>query len=94
MAMVLKTLVEENWQLCCTTILTFAEKPKYLGFIYATYVDKKDRYKNSLQQELKIYSDKLDNENIEFYLASNLFVEVGKPTACAYQFINYIEQRS
>ena len=59
-----------------------------------THVDKKDRYKSSVQDELKLYSENLGSESVRHYLSSNLRVGVGKPTTCAYQFLNYTNENA
>ena len=53
-------------------------------------MDRKDKYKNSIQADLKKYCLGLDPGSIKHSLSSNLNVGVGKPTTCAYQFLNHI----
>ena len=67
----------ENWQLCRTTILTFSDSRKYLGFVNTAHIDKKDRYKNSIQKDIHVYSDSLRDIEGRKYLLNNLRVGVG-----------------
>ena len=82
---------DEDWLLCRTTIVTFGNKVKQLGFVNTCHVDKRDRYKNSIQKDLNRYCLELPNGPLKHSLTSNLKVGVGKPTTCAYQFINHVD---
>ena len=81
----------DNWQLCRTTIITFASNDKYLGFLNTSHIDKNDLYKKSIQKDLTEYTNNVTNKDVRCYLSSNLKIGVGKPTTCTYQFINYEE---
>ena len=81
----------DNWQLCRTTIITFASNDKYLGFLNTSHIDKNDLYKTSIQKDLLEYSNNVKHKEVRHYLTSNLKIGIGKPTTCTYQFINYKE---
>ena len=81
----------DNWQLCRTAIITFARKDKYLGFLNTAHIDRKDLYKNSIQNDLSIYIKSVTDMKIQKYLTTNLKIGIGKPTMCTYQFLNYRE---
>ena len=83
---------EEDWQLCRTTIVTFSEKTKFIGLTNTSQFDKKDKYKKSIQSDLERYCSKLEDEKSKQYLSSNIEVGIGKPTTCAYQFLNYVNE--
>ena len=80
---------ESNWQLCRTTILTFSDSTKLLGFVNTAHVDKKDKYKKIIQDDLREYSNNLSRDEPAHYLTNNLLIGIGKPTTCAYQFLHY-----
>ena len=82
----------DNWQLCRTTIVTFAKSSKYLGFFNTAHIDKKDLYKKSIQQDLMKCNMNVTDKNVKHYLSSNLKIGIGKPTTCTYQFLNYNER--
>ena len=82
-----KTL--ENWQLCRTTIITFSDNSKYLGFLNTSHIDRKDRYFQSVQRDLDAYVARNSDGEQNKFLSNNLLVGIGKPTTCSYQFLNY-----
>ena len=84
----------EDWQLCRTSIVTFADASKYIGFFNTSQLDKRDKYKSSVQDDLQTYVSKSNNDSIRSYVLSNLDVAIGKPTTCAYQFINFVNDET
>ena len=81
---------EDNWQLCRTTIVTFSDNKILLGFTNTFHIDKTDRYKKHIQDDLCRYRDNLHDKNAKNVLSSSLKVGIGKPTTCTYQFMNYL----
>ena len=80
---------KDKWQLCrITIVVTFSESNKFLGFFNSSHIDIKDRYKKSIQKDLVAFTDKCGDNIFKRDVQSNLQVGIGKPTTCAYQFIN------
>ena len=78
-----------NMDLCRTTIITFSNSSKFLGFCNTAHVDQKDKYNLRVQKELNTYHEGMVCSQTKQFMKSNLDVGIGRPTTCAYQFLNY-----